>query len=1061
MVPTLVDTGASRSLLSGALYSKLVNVSELEPAPRMVGIGGHVLNTRGECFVNIGKGVKLRVVVVDDIATDLLLGADALLQAGSCIDFTAKQLTIMGRKYPFKLRHTTPDAILSAIELPPVTYDVLAKVITNNRDIFGSKDTLGECTLPAVTIDTGSAAPIKQRAYRMPFAKREVIETEVKKMLELGVIEPSASPWASPVTLVPKKDGTTRFCVDYRKVNSVTTKDAHPLPHIQDVFDALGGAKIYSTLDLRSGYWQIPMSRKDRSKTAFTCHLGLFEFTRLPFGLTNAPAQFQRIMNFVLSDLIGHSVLVYIDDIIVYSQNEEEHAKHLEMVFKRLRQYNLTLKASKCNIGKHEVELLGYVISSDGIRPQKSKTEAISGLACPSTVREVRSFLGMAGYYRQCIEQFAEIAEPLTRLTRKNEPFVWTDEQTNAFNKLKAALISEPILAYPDTSKPYILHTDASDKAIGAILTQDQNGQERVIAYLSHQLSSTQRRWAAIEREAYAVVYALDHLKCYLWGADFQIFTDHKPLTSLFRAEIRNTKIQRWAIQISEFGAPILYRKGKHNIRADMLSRIASVQIKQEPIERVEPPVEEDPLPWHRDGLDPETMGQLQKTAYPDTWSQAGENGHVINNGILYSTIKPTENSEQRLRLVLPPEYHHQVTERCHHDTGHQAMLKTLDQVRRAYVWPGMRKFVTEFVATCPLCQVYKDAKPEKEVGRMPVPPRPLHTWGIDLIGPFVPSLKHKNKYIMTCIDHLTGWVEGIPIANKTNECVWQALMENIVARYGLPEVIVTDNGGEFTAKNFESFLAECGVRKVKVTPYHPETNGRIERFNGTLKRILKKLVANDEVMWEQRLPEALWAYRQTEHVSVGRSPYQALFGMAPRQPGQSIPGVPPSQHYKRLTSARKLARACQEKKAQETFEKRQLRHSQPPMLHPGDMVLKKVNVTSGLSSKWDPGWTVIEIRGPVVTISRDSETKVVNREKLRLSPPDLVPEVVNPRQSRIAKKKVVEPKWRSVRKPGNKLVLKRVAAVAGKLNFAEWDHWLKFVSASCCGTVMECRDLG
>lgn len=1050
-MPALVDTGASRSILSYDVYRKCTgkHVSPLEIGPRMISISGDDLDVKGEAFVSIGGNTRMRVVVVDNIATPFIIGADALQSAGGCVDFANKTLTVMNRKYKFELRHVTPDAVLATYDLPSVNNEVLKDVLKENKDIFGSTDTLGECTLPAVTIDTGNAAPIKQKAYRMPFAKRDIIETEVKKMLDLGVIVPSASPWASPVTLVPKKDGTTRFCIDYRKVNSVTTKDAHPLPHIQDVFDSLGGAKIYSTLDLRSGYWQIPMSKHDRSKTAFTCHLGLFEFARLPFGLTNAPAQFQRIMNLVLHDLIGHSVLVYIDDIIVYSHNEEEHAKHLEEVFKRLRQYNLTLKSSKCHIGKTEVELLGYIISAEGIRPQPCKTKAISDLANPSTVREVRSFLGMAGYYRQCIEGFADIAEPLTRLTRKNEPFVWSDEQTIAFNKLKGALVTEPILAYPDTSKPYILHTDASDRAVGAILTQEQDGRERVIAYLSHQLSSTQRRWAAIEREAYAVIYALDHLKCYLWGADFEIFTDHKPLTSLFRAEIRNTKVQRWAIQISEFSAPIKYRQGKHNIRADMLSRIASVEVKKEVTERIEPPVEETPLPWHRDGLDPETMGQLQKTAYPDTWSQTGENGHVIENGVLYSTMKPTEDSEERLRLVLPPEYHHQVTERCHHDTGHQAMLKTLDQVRRAYVWPGMRKYVAEFVATCPLCQVYKDVKPEKEVGRMPIPPRPLHTWGIDLIGPFIPSLKHRNKYVMTCIDHLTGWVEAIPIPNKTNECVWQAFMENIVARYGLPEAIVTDNGGEFTAKDFDSFLKECGVKHLKTTPYHPQTNGRVERFNGTLKRILRKLVANNEVTWEQRLPEALWAYRQTVHVSIGSSPYQVLFGMAPRQPGQCVPGMRPSLHYKRLMSARKIARDSQEKKVKETFERRRMHYSAPPMLHPGDVVLLKVNVTSSLSSKWDPGWMVVEVKGPVVTVHRDSVTKVVNREKVRLSPPDLLPETVNPRESRSSRKKVIEPKWRSIRKPGNKLVLQRIATVV-----EEWRRWLGYVSACCCGTV-------
>ena len=303
---------------------------------------------------------------------------------------------------------------------------------------------------------------------------------------------------------------------------------------MRGIFDQLGGAKVFSTLDLRSGYWQIPVDPADREKTAFTCHLGLFEYNRLPFGLTNAPSQFQRIMNFVLSDFIGKGVLVYLDDLIVYSSSEQQHAQRLDQVLQRLRRYNLTLKSQKCAIGKTEVRLLGRVISGEGIQPQPEKLDAIQNLKAPTSVRQVRSFLGMAGYYRAMIPQFAYLAEPITRLTRKNEPYVWGPEQEQSFRKLKAALISPPIIAFPDPNLPYALHTDASQVAIGAILTQEQSGQERVIAYLSKQLDTTQRRWSAIEREAYAVVYALEHLQEYLLGARFVIYTDHKPLLSLY-----------------------------------------------------------------------------------------------------------------------------------------------------------------------------------------------------------------------------------------------------------------------------------------------------------------------------------------------------------------------------------------------------------------------------------------------------------------------------------------------------------------------------------------------
>ena len=277
----------------------------------------------------------------------------------------------------------------------------------------------------------------------------------------------------------------------------------------------------------------------------------------------------------------------------------------------------------------------------------------------------------MTGYYRQSVADYANIAEPLVSLTRKREPFIWGPEQEQAFSTLKKALVSSPVLTYPDTTKPYVLHTDASDKAVGAILTQEQDGQDKVIAYLSHQLSAVQRRWAAIEREAYAVVYALDHLKEYLWGAQFVIYTDHKPLTSLFRSEIRNTKIQRWAVQISEFGAPIMYRPGKHNVRADMLSRIASINAAaQTPNAQAHQtgsnyPKEDYPLPWESHNLDPRTMSTEQKADFPSCW-EAGVNtqeGYVIAHGFLYSSRKPTDADDDHLRLVLPSRYHHTAIE--------------------------------------------------------------------------------------------------------------------------------------------------------------------------------------------------------------------------------------------------------------------------------------------------------------------------------------------------------------------------------------------------------------
>jgi len=1039
----LVDTGASRTLMTKALYYKLpVNKHNLYPSHvNLASYTGHHISVLGETTVPIGHRKGLRVLVVDGVEdTPLLIGNDSLQQAGSVIDYLTNTVTISGHRYPMISRRDALYKVSQVSELPVVSDKVLRQIVQRHKDVFGKPGTLGECTLPPITIDTGDAPPIKQKAYRLPLAKLQEVEQHVTEMLDLGVIRPSMSPWASPITFAPKKDGTKRFCVDYRKVNAVTKKDAHPLPNIREIFDRLGGAKIFSTLDLKSGYWQIPIVPEDKPKSAFTTHLGLFEYNRLPFGLCNAPSQFQRIMNFALNDLIGKCVLVYIDDLLIYSKNVEEHAKHLNQVLERIKKYGMTLKAEKCEIGKKEVRVLGHVISAEGISPQNDKIKAIQELAPPTTVKQVRSFLGMVGYYRPMIPRFADCAEPLTKLTRKGEPFIWGPEQNQAFQCLKNALISPPILAFPDITKPYILHTDASDKAIGAILTQELEGKERVIAYLSHQLSSTQKRWAAIEKEAYAVVYALDHLKEYLWGANFVIYTDHKPLTSLFRAEIRNTKVQRWAIQISEFGAPIKYRPGKHNIRADMLSRISTIKIQSN--ETLNIPPEDYPLPWKRFGLDPNTMAQDQKAEQPDCWKKAEteQEGYVIKHGYLYSQRSPTELADEHLRLVLPSKYQSAVLEAAHHDCGHQSIKKTLETVRENFVWPGMRRAVEKYVQTCPLCAIYYQGKAEKQPGRMPIPPRPLHTWGLDLIGPFSPAQGTGNRYVLTAIDHYTGWAEAVPIRDKTNEAVWDAFMSRIVAQYGLPEVLITDQGKEFAATEFISFMREVGIDHRRTTAYHPQTNGRTERFNGSLKRILAKLVKNDLPTWEKCLPQALWAYRTASHVTLGTSPYKALYGMAPRQPQQPTKGQPMGERLRQLHQARKLAHDSLTKSVNVQWRKRQVGARDIPVLHPNDPVLLKCHVGPALQSQWEPGWTCIKVEGPVVLIQKDTELRRVNREKLRLAPPGADFIELNPRKLRRERL----PLYQTKTGEGLKITLKKISGVNYQ---SEWNDWLTFVS--------------
>ena len=419
---------------------------------------------------------------------------------------------------------------LKDLDVPEQYRSKIEKLVLKNQDLFASKDSeLGHTDTIKMQIDIGNNVPIKMKPYRTPIKNREVIDKAINEMLDADVIKRSRSPWSFPVVIVDKKDGSKRFCVDFRKLNQITKKNSYPLPLIDDILALLGKAKFFTSLDLKSGYWQVAMDEKDKEKTAFACHKGLFEFNVMPFGLSNAPAVFQELMSVVLQGCNDFAT-AYLDDIMVFSSTLEEHLEHLSIIFGKLKQHNLKLKLKKCSFLQLETNYLGFVISEEGIKPDEKKIEAIKSLPVPTCVREVRSFIGMCSYYRRFIPNFSQIAEPIIALTRKYAQFKWSDTHQRAFEYLKDSLTAVPLLVYPDSNKPYVLYTDSSDTCIGACLTQECDGDEKPIYYLSHKLSRSQCKWSVVEKEAFAIHFALQKLDYYLHNSQFVIRTDHKPL---------------------------------------------------------------------------------------------------------------------------------------------------------------------------------------------------------------------------------------------------------------------------------------------------------------------------------------------------------------------------------------------------------------------------------------------------------------------------------------------------------------------------------------------------
>ena len=621
----------------------------------------------------------------------------------------------------------------------------LQDFLIQHEDVFAlDSSELGSTDIVTHSIDTGDQSPIRQPVRRTPFALRSKVDEMVKEMMEQGVVQPSHSPWASPIVLVKKKDGGTRFCVDFRRLNAITKQDVFPLPRIDDTLDLLSSAKYYTTLDLASGYWQVKMAPESQEKTAFATYSGLYEFTVMPFGLCNAPATFQRLMETVLAGLARKTCMVYIDDILVFSKTFEEHLTHLEQIFNRLRQAGLRLKLKKCTFAQPKVEYLGHVVTRDGIEVDPKKVEAVKGFPQPTNLKTLRSFLGLASYYRRFIPNFSKEARPLHSLTGKNAPFVWTPTCQQAFDKLKQLLTNAPVLAFPNFELDFILETDASGDGLGAVLAQKhQDGGIRPVAFASRTLQPHEKNYGATELEALGVVWAAKHFRPYLYGHHCDLYTDHEALKSLLNTPQPSGKLARWGMAIQELDLSIHYRPGKRNSNADALSRYPnSLEV---PSSHADQPLAvvaatnpswsvakggEPTLPelQREDPQLMEIIRYLQDGILPDDDKEARElaltkSQYELVDGVLYHV-----ENDKTLRIVPPTTHRKKLFDEVHSGllSGHLREAKMHGQLSRHYWWPQMRADIRRWCKACITCA-------SRRIGRTERPPMTP----IPVSGPF------------------------------------------------------------------------------------------------------------------------------------------------------------------------------------------------------------------------------------------------------------------------------------------------------------------------------------
>uniref|UniRef100_A0A3P9J3I3 Gypsy retrotransposon integrase-like protein 1 n=1 Tax=Oryzias latipes TaxID=8090 RepID=A0A3P9J3I3_ORYLA len=754
-------------------------------------------------------------------------------------------------------------------------------------------------------------------------------------MVRGGIIEPSDSPWASGVVMVKKKTGPKmRFCVDYRPLNGVTKKDSYPLPRIDESLDLVSGSSWFSSLDLRSGYWQVPLSPEARPKTAFCTGRGLWQFRVLSFGLCNAPATFERLMEKVLASIPRQECLVYLDDILVHGGSFKAALESLRKVLQRIAAAGLKLHPDKCCFMRRELEFLGHRIGSEGISTLEEKVQAVRDWPTPTTLRDLKSFLGLASYYRRFVRGFSCIAAPLFHLQKKDCDFVWTQECEQAFSSLKKALTNSPILTPPDPKLPFILDTDASDVGMGAVLSQMGSAGERVVAYFSKTFSKAERRYCVTRRELLAVVKAIGHFRYYLCGLPFTVRTDHSALQWLMTFKEPEGQIARWLEELASFSFTVEHRPGSRHANADAMSRrpcaLAGCQYceKREAREAVISREEQshtgesswpvcrlvqgvDPTEWraHQEqDVDLQPVLQWVEAGRKPEWGEVagcspGSKGLFekfdalrLKDGVLQRAWKEPATGEERWQVVVPRTLRNSVLQGCHGaaGSGHFGVSKTLRRIRQGFYWGQLRRDVEDFCRRCDICTAHK-GPPDRSRAELQqlAAGAPMERVAVDIMGPF-PRTNRGNRFVLVAMDYFTKWPEAYAIPDQEAVTVADALVEGMFSRFGAAEVIHSDQGRNFESAVFSAMCERLGMRKTRTTPLHPQSDGLVERFNRTLVKQLAILTSAHQSDWDEHLPLVLMAYRSAVQDSTLCTPALLMLGRELRTPAEMSFGKPP-----------------------------------------------------------------------------------------------------------------------------------------------------------------------